>query len=99
MLIADLVYGYRFVAPSSGSRVLEHQCCRAASGARAAGGPCAPGRLAIDDLRSCDCRHRYPGGDSAGTSHPPASSIVTLRGQAPSICRRGKSPMSAGSAA
>jgi hypothetical protein len=61
--------------------------------------PCAPGRLAIDDLGSCDCRHRYPGGDSTGTSHPPASSLVTLRGQAPSICRRGKSPMSAGSAA
>jgi hypothetical protein len=38
-------------------------------------------------------------GGSVGTSHPPASSLVTFRDQAPSVCRRGKSSMSAGSAA
>ncbi len=38
-LTADLVNRHGFVAPRSGYRVLEWLCCRAASGARAAGGP------------------------------------------------------------
>jgi hypothetical protein len=42
---------------------------------------------------------QVPGGDSAGTSCSPASSLVTFRGQSPSTCRRRKSPMPTGTAA
>jgi hypothetical protein len=82
-LAADPCTDTSFVALRSGSRVLEEHCCRAASGARAAGGPCAPGRLADVDLGSCDCSHGYPAQIAAEPSAlppvPSSLSVVRLR--------------------
>jgi hypothetical protein len=68
------------------SRVLERHCCRAASGARAAGGPARRVGLPPGTWGSCDCRHRYP---AEVTSEPatlppvPSSlSVVRLRASA-----------------
>src|SRR6185437_8971507 len=45
--------------------------------------PCAPGRLAIGGLGSCDCRHRYPAEiapePAALPPVPPSLSVVRLR--------------------
>jgi len=62
-----------FVAPCSGSGVLEWLCCRAASGARAAGGPAR--RVGLPPATwGPVIAGTGTGGGSAGTSHPSDSS-------------------------
>jgi hypothetical protein len=62
-----------FVAPCSGSGVLEWLCCRAASGARAAGGPAR--RVGLPPATwGPVIAGTGTGGGSVGTSHPSDSS-------------------------
>ena len=72
-----------FVALRSGSRVLEWLCCRAASGARAAGGPARRVGLPTPNWGPV-LAAQVSGRDSAGTSllslqFPSSLSVVRLR--------------------
>ena len=74
----------QFVAPRSVPTCGGRRCCRAASGARAAGGPARRIGLPSVTWRPL-ITGKVPGGDSAGTDRRATGSLVTFRSRAPGL--------------